>query len=95
MGPPEELGNYMGPVINERAKKSILDYIETGKSEGRLVAGGEAAPGDGYFIKPTVIADIGSKARIFQEEIFGPVLAVTKPKTSITRSNLRTIPSMD
>ncbi len=70
----------MGPVINERAKTSILKYIDTGKSEGRLVAGGEAGPGDGYFIKPTVIADIGSKARIFQEEIFGPVLAITKAK---------------
>ena len=43
VGPPDELGNYMGPVINERAKKSILNYIEAGKSEGRLVAGGEAA----------------------------------------------------
>ena len=80
MGAPEEIGNYMGPVINERAKKSILDYIEAGKSEGRLVAGGEAAPGNGYFIKPTVIADIDSKARIFQEEIFRPVLAVTKAR---------------
>lgn len=80
VGAPEELGNYMGPVINERAKTSILKYIDTGKSEGRLVAGGEAAPGDGYFVKPTVIADISSKARIFQEEIFGPVLAITKAK---------------
>jgi 1-pyrroline-5-carboxylate dehydrogenase len=80
VGPPEELGSYMGPVINDRAKKSILDYIQAGKSEGRLVAGGEAAPGTGYFIKPTVIADVGSSARIFQEEIFGPVLAVTKAK---------------
>jgi 1-pyrroline-5-carboxylate dehydrogenase len=80
VGAPEDLSNYMGPVINERAKTSILDYIETGKSEGRVVAGGEAAPGDGYFVKPTVIADIESKARIFQEEIFGPVLAITKAK---------------
>jgi 1-pyrroline-5-carboxylate dehydrogenase len=67
-------------VINERAKNSILNYIEAGKSEGRLVAGGQAGSGEGYFIKPTVIADIDSKARIFQEEIFGPVLAVTKAK---------------
>jgi 1-pyrroline-5-carboxylate dehydrogenase len=80
MGPPNELENYMGPVISAKARDTILKYIETGKAEGRLVSGGEAAAGDGYFIKPTVIADIDSKARIFQEEIFGPVLAVTKAK---------------
>jgi 1-pyrroline-5-carboxylate dehydrogenase len=67
-------------VINKAAMQTILDYIETGKKEGRLVAGGHRATGDGYFIEPTVIADISPKARIFQEEIFGPVLAVTKAK---------------
>jgi 1-pyrroline-5-carboxylate dehydrogenase len=80
VGAPEEPANYMGPVISASAKKTILDYIETGKREGRLIAGGDAAPGDGYFIQPTVIADVDSKARIFQEEIFGPVLAVTKAR---------------
>jgi 1-pyrroline-5-carboxylate dehydrogenase len=80
IGPSDQPGNYMGPVINESAKRSILEYVETGKKEGRLVAGGSAAPGDGYFVQPTVIADIDSKARIFQEEIFGPVLAVTKAR---------------
>jgi 1-pyrroline-5-carboxylate dehydrogenase len=80
VGPSDDPGNYMGPVINEAAKKSILDYAEVGKKEGRLIAGGSAAPGDGYFIQPTVIADIDSKSRLFQEEIFGPVLAVTKAR---------------
>ena len=80
VGPSDDVKNYMGPVINSRAKESILKYIETGKKEGRLIAGGESGEGDGYFIKPTVIADVDSKARIFQEEIFGPVLAVTKAK---------------
>lgn len=80
MGPPEELGNYMGPVINARAQQSILDYIEVGKSEGRLITGGTAPAGEGYFVRPTVIADIDSKARVFQEEIFGPVLAVTQAR---------------
>jgi 1-pyrroline-5-carboxylate dehydrogenase len=79
MGPPENLGNYMGPVINARARDTILKYIETGKQEGRLVAGGGVREG-GYFVQPTVIADVGAKARIFQEEIFGPVLAVTKAR---------------
>ena len=78
VGPSEQPANYMGPVISAGAKKTILDYIETGKREGRLVTGGDAAPGDGYFIQPTVIADVDAKARVFQEEIFGPVLAVTK-----------------
>jgi 1-pyrroline-5-carboxylate dehydrogenase len=80
VGSIENPENFMGPVINQSAMKSILDYIEEGKKEGRLVAGGKRAAGDGYFLEPTVIADIGPKARIFQEEIFGPVLAVTKAK---------------
>jgi 1-pyrroline-5-carboxylate dehydrogenase len=80
VGPADEPGNYMGPVISEGAKRSILDYVEVGKKEGRLIAGGSAAAGDGYFIQPTVIADIHSTARVFQEEIFGPVLAVTKAR---------------
>ena len=80
VGPSDQPDNYMGPVINEGARKSILNYVEAGKKEGRVIAGGEAAPGEGYFIAPTVIADVDSKARIFQEEIFGPVLAVTKAR---------------
>lgn len=80
VGPSDDLKNYMGPVISARAKESILKYIEIGKREGRLVVGGEPSSGEGYFIKPTVIADVDSKARIFQEEIFGPVLALTKAK---------------
>jgi 1-pyrroline-5-carboxylate dehydrogenase len=83
VGPSEDPANYMGPVISEGARKTILNYIETGKREGRLIAGGDtsgAAEGDGYFIQPTVIADVDAKARIFQEEIFGPVLAVTKAR---------------
>jgi 1-pyrroline-5-carboxylate dehydrogenase len=84
VGPSEDFGNYMGPVINETARKSILEYIEVGKREGRLVVGGEAGapsgPGGGYFIPPTIIADVEPGARIFQEEIFGPVLAVTKAR---------------
>jgi 1-pyrroline-5-carboxylate dehydrogenase len=78
VGPSDDPDNYMGPVINESAKKSILDYIKVGKKEGRLISGGEKADGEGYFIQPTVIADVQPNARIFQEEIFGPVLAVTK-----------------
>jgi 1-pyrroline-5-carboxylate dehydrogenase len=80
VGSPADPSTDMGPVVNARAKKSILDYIEIGKKEGRLLAGGHEASGPGHFIEPTVIADVPPKARIAQEEIFGPVLAVIKAK---------------
>ena len=80
VGPADDPANYMGPVISQGARKTIQSYIEAGKKEGRLIAGDQAVAGDGYFIPPTVIADVDSHARIFQEEIFGPVLAVTKAK---------------
>jgi 1-pyrroline-5-carboxylate dehydrogenase len=78
IGPADDPANQMGPVINEGAQKSILNYIEIGKQEGRLIAGGERAEGEGYFLQPTIVADIESGDRLFREEIFGPVLAVTK-----------------
>ena len=70
----------LGPVVNKAALDSILGYIAQGKKEGRLVAGGNAVKTDsgGYFLEPTVFADIASDAVIAQEEIFGPVLAVIK-----------------
>lgn len=80
VGPTESAEVYMGPVINAAAKKSILGYIEAGKKEGRLITGGGEGSSAGYFIEPTVIADVPPKARIAQEEIFGPVLAVVKAK---------------
>jgi 1-pyrroline-5-carboxylate dehydrogenase len=79
IGSPEE-NTSMGPVINEGAMNSILNYIEVGKKEGRLITGGKRAAGEGYFVQPTVIADIKPEARLSQEEIFGPVLAVIKAK---------------
>ncbi len=80
VGPPDDLTTYMGPVINASAKKSILEYVEVGKREGRLITGGGETPGPGHFIQPTVIADVPPKARLAQEEIFGPLLAVIKAK---------------
>ncbi|MBM2840043.1 MAG: rocA1, partial [Bacteroidetes bacterium] len=62
-------------------QESIMSYIDKGISEGgRLVAGGVKTGDDGYFVRPTVIADVLPKATISQEEIFGPVLAVIKAK---------------
>jgi 1-pyrroline-5-carboxylate dehydrogenase len=73
--------NYMGPVINAKSEQSILAYIEKGIAEGgRLVAGGKKSSDEGYFIRPTVIADVKPNDTIAQEEIFGPVLAVIKAK---------------
>ena len=73
-----------GPVINAGALKTISDYIGIGAKEGRMIAGGRLTVlsgfDDGYFIEPTVIADIAPTARIAQEEIFGPVLAVIRAR---------------
>ena len=80
VGPPHDPASDMGPVINEKAKKSILNYIETGKKEGRLLTGGREIPCSGHYIEPTVIADVAPQGRIAQEEIFGPVLAVIKAR---------------
>jgi 1-pyrroline-5-carboxylate dehydrogenase len=72
----------LGPVVNQSALDSMLAYIETGKKEGRLIAGGNAPQTEdgGYFLEPTVFADIAPDAVLAQEEIFGPVLAMIKVK---------------
>jgi 1-pyrroline-5-carboxylate dehydrogenase len=80
IGNPEYSGNYTGPVASKSAFEGILKYIEIGKGEGRLLAGGKvhANADDGFYIEPTIIADVKPNARISQEEIFGPVLAFIK-----------------
>jgi 1-pyrroline-5-carboxylate dehydrogenase len=71
----------MGPVVSARAEKTILDYIAIGSKEGKLITGGKKVAGiKGYYIEPTVIVNVKPTARIMQEEIFGPVLAVCKAK---------------
>ena len=69
---------YTGPVVDEKAYNKILEYIEIGKQEGKLMAGGEKGPEEGYYIMPTVFADVAPDARIMQEEIFGPFVAFCK-----------------
>jgi 1-pyrroline-5-carboxylate dehydrogenase len=71
---------YAGPVISERSYRKVLGYIEIGKNEGTVLNGGHAIdkPEGGYYIAPTVIADVAPTARIALAEIFGPVLAVIK-----------------
>jgi 1-pyrroline-5-carboxylate dehydrogenase len=78
VGDPTDRGTFMGAVIDDKSFKKIKEYIEVGKQEGRLLLGGEAGGESGYFIPPTIFADVAPDARLSQEEIFGPVLALIK-----------------
>jgi 1-pyrroline-5-carboxylate dehydrogenase len=75
-GDPWEFGMDMGPVINRGAFETIKGYVEVGRKEGRVVAGGKSLDRPGWFLQPTVVDGIAPKARLAQEEIFGPVLSV-------------------
>jgi 1-pyrroline-5-carboxylate dehydrogenase len=79
VGDPTQAATTMSAVINEKAFKTINEYVEKGKADGgRLVAGGGSDGAHGFFIEPTVIADVKPGDTVEQEEIFGPVLAVIK-----------------
>jgi 1-pyrroline-5-carboxylate dehydrogenase len=79
LGDPADPATAVGPVVNRGSYSSIMSYIQKGVQEGgRIVAGGAPGSPDGYFIQPTVIADVAPGATIAQEEIFGPVLAVIR-----------------
>jgi len=79
LGDSSDANTTMSAVINEKAFKSINGYIEKGKAEGgRVIVGGGSDGEQGFFIEPTVIADVKPGSTIEQEEIFGPVLAVIK-----------------
>jgi 1-pyrroline-5-carboxylate dehydrogenase len=81
VGPVTNPANWMGAVINGAAQEKILSYVEIGKKEGKLVVGGEKGLESGYFVQPTVFKDIAPEARLFCEEIFGPVLGITKARS--------------
>lgn len=70
----------MGPVIDQASFDKIMSYIEIGKEEGKLMVGGEGDNSKGFFVKPTIFADLDPEARLMQEEIFGPVVAFSKAK---------------
>ena len=80
VGPASEPGRHIGPVVNKTQWTKIQDMIEVGINEGaRLVAGGPGLPegvNRGYYVRPTVFADVSNDMRIAQEEIFGPVLSI-------------------
>ncbi len=72
---------YFGPVVNENAEKNILKYMRLAKKEGKVINGGGKVRGTkGYFLQPTVAVNVKPNARLMQEEVFGPVLAVCKAK---------------
>ncbi|GAA3287318.1 5-carboxymethyl-2-hydroxymuconate semialdehyde dehydrogenase [Nesterenkonia halobia] len=79
VGMPDEAETEVGALVHPEHFEKVMSYVELGKSEGRLVAGGGRPEGfeTGNFVAPTVFADVPSDARIFQEEIFGPVVAIT------------------
>jgi RHH-type proline utilization regulon transcriptional repressor/proline dehydrogenase/delta 1-pyrroline-5-carboxylate dehydrogenase len=82
IAPAEDPGCSVGPVIDDEARKRILEYIDIGKREANLVYAGDVGnlAGEGYYVAPHVFADVAPTARIAQEEIFGPVLAVMKAR---------------
>lgn len=75
-----EDNHFIGPVIDQKAYNTILKYIEIGKQEAKLVLGGDADSQEGYYIQPTIFIDADPSCTIMQEEIFGPVLSITKVK---------------
>lgn len=77
VGPAQENPDFSA-LINDRARDKSLSYIDIGKDEARLITGGEAGPADGYYVEPTVFADVDPESRLAQEEIFGPVVSVIR-----------------
>jgi RHH-type proline utilization regulon transcriptional repressor/proline dehydrogenase/delta 1-pyrroline-5-carboxylate dehydrogenase len=76
---PENPEAYMGPVVEKAAQENILAAIERGKKEARLIFQGEV-PSEGFFVPPTIFADVDENSFLAQEEFFGPVLAIIKAK---------------
>jgi acyl-CoA reductase-like NAD-dependent aldehyde dehydrogenase len=69
-------GTTMGPIQNKLQYDKVMGYIEDAKANGKILCGGHALPGDGYFIAPTIVRDIADSARVVKEEQFGPVLPI-------------------
>jgi betaine-aldehyde dehydrogenase len=77
IGDPQDPATNFGPMVSERQMNIVLDYIAKGQAEGaRLVCGGNRLAGDGFYLQPTVFADVTDDMTIAREEIFGPVMAV-------------------
>ena len=94
VGPASKAGKHIGPVVNESQWRKIQDLIQTGIDEGaRLVAGGTGRPeglNRGFYVKPTVFADVTNDMTVGREEIFGPVLSIMRFETeeeAVTMAN--------
>jgi alpha-ketoglutaric semialdehyde dehydrogenase len=83
LGDPLEPDTKVGPVASEDQLKTVTDYLEVGKQDGRVLTGGGRARdlGEGYYVQPTVIADVPAASRVVREEIFGPVAAIIPAKS--------------
>jgi RHH-type proline utilization regulon transcriptional repressor/proline dehydrogenase/delta 1-pyrroline-5-carboxylate dehydrogenase len=82
IAPAEDPGSFVGPLIDDAARRRVLDYVEKGKRECRLVYGGDVGPlqAEGHYVAPHIFADVAPTAVIAQEEVFGPVLAVLQAR---------------
>ncbi|WP_010220547.1 aldehyde dehydrogenase family protein [Pseudomonas donghuensis] len=79
MGDPQDPNSFLGPMCSAAQRRTVLDYIRIGQEEGaRLLCGGDTGPGfeRGFYVAPTLFADVDNRMRIAQEEIFGPVLCL-------------------
>lgn len=80
VGPSENPAHYMGAVSDDKAMKSILEYIEIGSKEGQVLYKSPVPQGEGYWVPMTIIGGIRPEHRLAQEEVFGPVLAVMRAR---------------
>lgn len=80
IGDPKDPSTDIGPLISDKQKKRVLDYIAIGQKEAKLVVGAQKIDGKGYYVYPAIFADVHNNMRIAREEIFGPVLCVLKVK---------------
>ena len=85
-----EQGTQFGPLQNKAQYEKVLGYIEDGRRDGKIIAGGAAMEGKGYFIRPTIVRDIADGSPLVDEEQFGPVLPLIKfsdPEDALKRAN--------
>jgi phenylacetaldehyde dehydrogenase len=79
LGPGLDPKTEMGPLVSKEQQTRVLGYIDSGRKEGaQVLTGGEAPSSEGYFVKPTVLANVRSDMKVMREEIFGPVLVAQR-----------------
>jgi phenylacetaldehyde dehydrogenase len=79
LGPGLDPKTEMGPLVSKEQQSRVLGYIDSGRKEGaKVMVGGEAPAGDGFFVRPTVLADVRPEMKVVREEIFGPVLVAQR-----------------